>query len=96
MIEKAEMINKADFQIKTDSDSCKETEISHCTGNQKPRIFSGDMRHKITELTQLDLPQSEVYNSRYKIMKSVVSAGFDRFCWLSVSSITPRIHNEQR
>jgi hypothetical protein len=36
---KAEMINKADFQIKTDSDSCKEIEISHCTGNQKPRIF---------------------------------------------------------
>jgi hypothetical protein len=35
---KAEMINNADFQIKTDSDSCKEIEISHCTGNQKSRI----------------------------------------------------------
>jgi hypothetical protein len=50
------------------------------------------MVHKITELNQLDLPQSEVYNSRYKIMKSAVSAGFDRFCWLSVSSITPTIY----
>jgi hypothetical protein len=36
---KAEMINKTDIQIKTDSDSCKKTEISDCTGNQKPRIF---------------------------------------------------------
>jgi hypothetical protein len=36
---KAEMINNADFQIKTDSDSYKETEISHCTGNQNPQIF---------------------------------------------------------
>jgi hypothetical protein len=42
--------------------------------------------------TQLDLPQSEVYNPRYKIIKSVVSAEFDRFCWLSVSSIAPRIY----
>jgi hypothetical protein len=50
------------------------------------------MVHKITELTQLDLPQSEVYNSRYKLTKSTVSAGFDRFCWLSVSSIAPRIY----
>jgi hypothetical protein len=33
------MINNADFQIKTDSDSCKETEISHCKGNQKSQIF---------------------------------------------------------
>jgi hypothetical protein len=48
--------------------------------------------HQITELSQLDLPQSEVYNSRYKIMKSVVSARFDRLCWLSVSSIAPRIY----
>jgi hypothetical protein len=79
------MINKADFQIKTDY-SCKETEISRCT------VFSGDMVHKITELTQLDLPQSEVYNSRYKIMKSAVSTGFDRFCWFSVSSIAPIIY----
>jgi hypothetical protein len=54
--------------------------------------FSGDMVHKITELTQLDLPQSEVYNSRYKLTKSTMSAGFDRFCWLSVSSIAPRIY----
>jgi hypothetical protein len=36
---KAEMINKTDFQIKTYSDSCKKTEISHCTGNKKPRFF---------------------------------------------------------
>jgi hypothetical protein len=36
---KAKMINNADFLIKTDSDSCKETEISRCTGNQKSRIF---------------------------------------------------------
>jgi hypothetical protein len=92
MIEKLKMINNADFQIKTDSDSCKETEISRCTGNQKSRIFSGDMVHQIAELTQLDLPQSEVYNSRYKIMKSAVSAGFDRFCWLSVSFIAQTIH----
>jgi hypothetical protein len=35
--------------------------------------------HLVTELTKLDLPQSEVYNSTYKIMKSAVSAGFDRF-----------------
>jgi hypothetical protein len=48
--------------------------------------------HQITEPTEVDLPQSEVYNSRYKIMKSVVSAGFDRFRWLSVSSIDPRIY----
>jgi hypothetical protein len=48
--------------------------------------------HRITELTQLVLPQWEVYNTRYKIMKSAVSAGFDRFCCLSVSSITPRIY----
>jgi hypothetical protein len=33
---KAEMVNNADFQIKMDFDSCKETEISHCTCNQKP------------------------------------------------------------
>jgi hypothetical protein len=33
------MINNADFQIKTDFDSCKETEISRYTGNQKSRIF---------------------------------------------------------
>jgi hypothetical protein len=91
---KAEMINKADFQIKTDSDSYKNRDIS-LYRQPKTTNFSGDMRHKITELTQLDLPQSEVYNSRYKIMKSAVSAGFDRFCWLSVSSITPRIHTEQ-
>jgi hypothetical protein len=36
---KAEMINNADFQIKTDSDSCKEIEVSRCTCNQKSRIF---------------------------------------------------------
>jgi hypothetical protein len=36
------------------------------------------MVYKITELTQLVLPQLEVYNSRYKIMKSGMSAGFDR------------------
>jgi hypothetical protein len=76
----------------TDSDSCKETKISHCNSNQKPQIFSRDMVHKITEPTQLVLPQSEVYNSRYKIMKSAASAGFDRFCWLSVSSIVSRIY----
>jgi hypothetical protein len=50
------------------------------------------MVHKIVELSQLDLSQSEVYNSRYKIIKSAMSAGFDRFCWLSVSSIAPRIY----
>jgi hypothetical protein len=38
-VREAEMINNADFQIMTDSDSCKETKISHCTSNQKPRIF---------------------------------------------------------
>jgi hypothetical protein len=37
------------------------------------------MVHQITELTKLDSPQSEVYNLRYKIMKSTGSAGFDRF-----------------
>jgi hypothetical protein len=37
------------------------------------------MAYEITELTQLVLPQSEVYNSRYKIMKSGMSAGIDRF-----------------
>jgi hypothetical protein len=37
------------------------------------------MLYQITELIQLHLLQSEVYNSRYKIMKSAVSAGFDRF-----------------
>jgi hypothetical protein len=45
----------------------------------KNHDFSGDMVHQITELTKLDLPQSEVYNLRYKIMKSTGSAGFDRF-----------------
>jgi hypothetical protein len=58
--------NNADFRIKTNSDSCKQTDISHCTGNQKITNFSGDMMYQITELTQLDLPQSEVYNSRLK------------------------------
>jgi hypothetical protein len=58
----------------------------------KTTNVSGDTVLKITELTQLDLPQSEVYNSRYKIMKSVVSAEFDRFCWLSVSLIAPRMY----
>jgi hypothetical protein len=38
-IEKAEKINNAEFQIMTDSDSYKETKISLCTSNQKPRIF---------------------------------------------------------
>jgi hypothetical protein len=37
------------------------------------------MVYEITELTQLVLSQSEFYNSRYKIMKSDLSAGFDRF-----------------
>ena len=48
--------------------------------------------NKITELLQLDLPQSEVCNSGYKINKATVSAVFtdsDRFI---VSCITPRIH----
>jgi hypothetical protein len=36
---KAEMINNAEFQIMTDSDSCKETKIYLCTSNQKPRMF---------------------------------------------------------
>jgi hypothetical protein len=38
MREKLKKVNIADFQIKTDSDSCKETEISRCIGNQKSRI----------------------------------------------------------
>jgi hypothetical protein len=44
---KAEMRNNAGFQIKTDSDSCKETKISHCTGNKKPRIFLEIRRIKL-------------------------------------------------
>jgi hypothetical protein len=36
---KAEMINNAEFQIMTDSDSCKKTKIYLCTSNQKPRMF---------------------------------------------------------
>jgi hypothetical protein len=39
MREKLKKVNIADFEIKTDFDSCKETEISRCTGNQKLLIF---------------------------------------------------------
>jgi uncharacterized protein YuzB (UPF0349 family) len=38
-IEKDEKINNVEFQIMTDSDSCKETKISLCTSNQKTTNF---------------------------------------------------------
>jgi hypothetical protein len=38
-IEKAEKINNAEFQIMTDSDSCKETKISFCTSNKNHEFF---------------------------------------------------------
>jgi hypothetical protein len=48
--------------------------------------------YEIPELLQLDLPQSEVYSPRYKIMKVTRSAEFTDSDSSNVSSIAPGIY----
>jgi hypothetical protein len=49
--------------------------------------FGQSESYEIPELLQLDLPQSEVYIPRYKIMKVTRSAGFTDSDSSNVSSI---------
>jgi hypothetical protein len=51
--------------------------------------FGQNEADEIPELLQLDLPQSEVYSPRYKIMKITRSAGFTDSDSSNVSSIAP-------
>jgi hypothetical protein len=53
--------------------------------------FGQSESYEIPELLQLDLTQSEVHSSRYKIMKVTGSAGFTDSDGSNVSSITPGI-----
>jgi hypothetical protein len=48
--------------------------------------------YEIPELLQLDLPQSEVHSSRYKIMKVTESAEFTDSDSFNVSSIAAGIY----
>jgi hypothetical protein len=48
--------------------------------------------YEIPELLQLDLPQSEVHSSRYKIMKVTGSAEFTDSDSFNVSSIAAGIY----
>jgi hypothetical protein len=54
--------------------------------------FGQSESYEITELLQLDLPQSEVHRPRYKIMKVTRSAGFTDSDSSNVSSIAPGIY----
>jgi hypothetical protein len=54
--------------------------------------FGKSETYKIPELLQLDLPQSEVYSPRYKIMKVTRSAEFTVSDSSNVSSIAPGIY----
>jgi hypothetical protein len=54
--------------------------------------FGKSESYKIPELLQLDLPQSEVDSTRYKIMKVTRSAEFTDSDSSNVSSIAPRIY----
>jgi hypothetical protein len=51
--------------------------------------FGQNEADEIPELLQLDLPQSEVYNPRYRILKGTRSAEFTDSDSSNVSSITP-------
>jgi hypothetical protein len=51
--------------------------------------FGQSESYEIPELLQLDLPQSEVHNPRYKIMKVTGSAEFTDSDISNVSSISP-------
>jgi hypothetical protein len=59
----------------------------------KPKLmnFGQSESYEITELLQLDLPQSEVHSPRYKIMKVTRSAGSTDSDSSNVSSISPGI-----
>jgi hypothetical protein len=54
--------------------------------------FGWSETYEIPELLQLDLPQSEVYSPRYKIMKVTKSAEFTYSDSSNVSSIAPGIY----
>jgi hypothetical protein len=51
--------------------------------------FGQSKSDEIPELIQLDLPQSEVYSPRYRILKVTRSAEFKDSDSSNVSSITP-------
>jgi hypothetical protein len=51
--------------------------------------FGHSKYDEIPELIQLDLPQSEVYSPRYRILKVTRSAEFTDSDSSNVSSITP-------
>jgi hypothetical protein len=51
--------------------------------------FGQSETYEIPELLQLDLPQSEVYSPRYKIMKATRSAEFTVADSSNVSSVAP-------
>jgi hypothetical protein len=51
--------------------------------------FGQNEDDEIPELLQLDLPQSEVYSPRYRILKGTRSAEFTDSDSSNVSSITP-------
>jgi hypothetical protein len=53
--------------------------------------FGHSKSYEIPELLRLDLPQSEVHNPRYKIMKVTGSAEFTDSDGSNVSSIAPGI-----
>jgi hypothetical protein len=60
----------------------------------KPKLmtFGQSENYEIPELLQLDLPQSEVYSPRYKIMKVTKSAEFTASNSSNVLSIAPGIY----
>jgi hypothetical protein len=51
--------------------------------------FGQNKAYEIPELLQLDLPQSEVYSPRYRILKVTRSAEFTDSDSSNVSSIAP-------
>jgi hypothetical protein len=53
--------------------------------------FGQSETDEIPELLQLDLPQSEVYSPRYKIMEIIMSEKFYSFWYSNVSSIASGI-----
>ena len=79
------------FQFWTDSVDSNTSDVT--LSNFVPKIMKFLQRfvNKITELRQLDLPQSEVCISSYKINKATVSAVFTDSGSFIVSCITPRI-----
>jgi hypothetical protein len=54
--------------------------------------FGQSETYEIPELLQLDLPKSEVYSPRYKIVKVTRSAEFTDYDSSNVLSIAPGIY----